>query len=751
MIACTNKALESLNPVGRNCNYYDMLYRVGVHAMPDIKDELERRFKCKKWDESLARCQDGSDTHLRMMEDMLIYKMSQVNRSRMNAEQRAAMDRARDEKNEQYVKYAAQMSGCVADDRVKQYALDSIMVVYYGNAVLMGNTLIIGTVGSALTATGTAAGATVGAAITSAAVGTAVIVVGVAILAGEIAKHTFGSEIAKLHPAIYAVLSQRLSLLIMGMEVENYFPKQYGKGASLQSALGGASESAVIMQRNSTTAEERVHLGEKFEQMQMRAFEGGVETRIKKAEDVLDSVLVPEAVGLLHAAQQNEELKQAGVELSKKATSLLEQNSGVRLVKDIVAAPGQKVEASRLVNAGQVAVGQLMDEAQEFSEADAQELAEKASRALSEARALAVAESDLARRLLEKADQKFESTTGNAGTDTGALISKGKSLLAESKNPAEFYSRLREDTELLASLKRTCLGVLQATITEVELPTITGTKDWGTYSVKGLAVKGLAVEPDKLTHHVDEGVSLRLTDVFIEFDRFDWAYIKKTFPTLSDQGKAATTVVDLRISISFELATNANGWLVVNDVRADVNMAALNCEILDAQTGRARMWVMNKLLAIFADSLKDVVLDEIRSTLADQLPMMRDAIGSLLGGIGERLAPKAKGTYHALATTGFRGDADEIEMEPEPELEPKLVEPEPEPQLELESTPSVRSMTPQLLASVEDDDDDDDFATLPPPISTLQLERPPFDAAAATEDGYVRSPGRDAPAVRMEL
>jgi hypothetical protein len=68
MIPCTNQALESLNPAGKNCNYYDMLYRVGVHAMPDIKPELERRFKCQKWSESLERCQDGNDTHLRMME-----------------------------------------------------------------------------------------------------------------------------------------------------------------------------------------------------------------------------------------------------------------------------------------------------------------------------------------------------------------------------------------------------------------------------------------------------------------------------------------------------------------------------------------------------------------------------------------------------------------------------------------------------------------------------------------------------------
>ena len=73
-----------------------------MHAMPDAKEELERRFKCP-WAESLQRCQSGSDGHLRMMEvspheiagiwvaffqecqqydccgqDMLVCKMSQV-------------------------------------------------------------------------------------------------------------------------------------------------------------------------------------------------------------------------------------------------------------------------------------------------------------------------------------------------------------------------------------------------------------------------------------------------------------------------------------------------------------------------------------------------------------------------------------------------------------------------------------------------------------------------------------------------
>jgi hypothetical protein len=52
--------------------------------------------------------------------------------------------------------------------------------------------------------------------------------------------------------------------------------------------------------------------------------------------------------------------------------------------------------------------------------------------------------------------------------------------------------------------------------------------------------------------------------------------------------------------------------------------------------------------------------------------------------------------------------------------------------------------------------------TFPPPVKTLQLEQPHLvDAGAAVEggdegggesgDGYVRTPGREAPPVRVEL
>ena len=72
--------------------------------------------------------------------------------------------------------------------------------------------------------------------------------------------------------------------------------------------------------------------------------------------------------------------------------------------------------------------------------------------------------------------------------------------------------------------------------------------------------------------------------------------------------------------------TSGKARLEVKDLGAHVDMAALNIEVkpdfwrledlrleqgrsqvLDAATGKARQWIMNKLLSIFADSLREKV------------------------------------------------------------------------------------------------------------------------------------------------
>jgi hypothetical protein len=192
IIACTAKSYESLNPGSRDFNYYDVLYRVGLQGMPDCKDEMMRRFQVRPTDwsyflcacvcvnelvgtpslcmrgvvsqvdseEAEKWCKRAELPNLRMLEDTLIAKMAQMHRARMTDVQRKIVENM--EKDEHYLKTAANMENCVADPRVKQYAADMAMMVYYSNAVVAGNTLVTGAVAGMLSSTGTGVGTSLG-------------------------------------------------------------------------------------------------------------------------------------------------------------------------------------------------------------------------------------------------------------------------------------------------------------------------------------------------------------------------------------------------------------------------------------------------------------------------------------------------------------------------------------------------------------------------------------------------------------
>ena len=61
---------------------------------------------------------------------------------------------------------------------------------------------------------------------------------------------------------------------------------------------------------------------------------------------------------------------------------------------------------------------------------------------------------------------------------------------------------------------------------------------------------------DGLSLDVAEGVTIQVRDISIEFDIFDWEYKKSSFPSTSDAGRAATTVIDLCITVSFRIGAS---------------------------------------------------------------------------------------------------------------------------------------------------------------------------------------------------
>ena len=153
---------------------------------------------------------------------------------------------------------------------------------------------------------------------------------------------------------------------------------------------------------------------------------------------------------------------QAGSDIMSTGTALLEKNTGVGLLKEIIAMPEQKVEASSLLNAMQVVGGQLVGEAQTMTEEESLALSERVNAVFSEAKDLAVAESELARKLMAKGSAAL----GSGEQEDDPLVSKGKALLeAGFRNPTEAYATLSEDAEFLSSVKAQCLQFLEATIT----------------------------------------------------------------------------------------------------------------------------------------------------------------------------------------------------------------------------------------------------------------------------------------------
>ena len=66
-----------------------------------------------------------------------------------------------------------------------------------------------------------------------------------------------------------------------------------------------------------------------------------------------------------------------------------------------------------------------------------------------------------------------------------------------------------------------------------------------------LGIVGLSLD-------VAEGVTIQVRDISIEFDTFDWEYKKSSFPSTSDAGRAATTVIDLCITVSFRIGASSS-------------------------------------------------------------------------------------------------------------------------------------------------------------------------------------------------
>lgn len=234
--------------------------------------------------------------------------------------------------------------------------------------------------------------------------------------------------------------------------------------------------------------------------------EGGLEVLDERLSKV-QQTLVPEALSLVDAARSIEGglIKTAGAEIAIAVGGAMETSSAVGLVKELVAEPDRSVDAGQIFSAAQAVVGQIARQAQSLTESEHGAMKDRASAVLAEANELAK-DSAIAQQILKKGATLMAAVTGedNDGVDAlgvlaevgdenlSAQLAKGRAAVAAASSPAEVYEMLKEDDEFMETCKALCLQYVESAITNVELPPIEGTKDWGTYKMAGLLVRPLS-------------------------------------------------------------------------------------------------------------------------------------------------------------------------------------------------------------------------------------------------------------------
>ena len=121
------------------------------------------------------------------------------------------------------------------------------------------------------------------------------------------------------------------------------------------------------------------------------------------------------------------------------------------------------------------------------------------------------------------------------------------------------------------------MGYIKSAVAGLDLPNISGQKDWGAYEITGLSVKQIFIEAENVKVEVGEHFVIKAQNVQSIFDEFSWSFKKETFPKMEDAGSAHCKMVDLCVTITMDLCTNEVCAVVVKNTSPQVELGALVC------------------------------------------------------------------------------------------------------------------------------------------------------------------------------
>ena len=228
----------------------------------------------------------------------------------------------------------------------------------------------------------------------------------------------------------------------------------------------------------------------------------------------------------------------------------------------------------------------------------------------------------------------------HSSADGAALLEKVQGKLAALQEEGETLSGgaddvsrvLSEQPELLDDIKKLISIYIESTVMGMGIPNISGDKDWGRYSLHGLAIASVSLPPSGLDLEIGTGVRVVMTGVTAELSEFVWHYAKtKGFPKLKDDGGAKANIVGMDIDVSFDLvASETTGGLALANTKGKISLARLDVSVSGGKEGKGQQWLYNKLLKAFSEQIGSVVEHEMQTAMEQALLVVQDKVSAAL-------------------------------------------------------------------------------------------------------------------------
>ena len=144
-----------------------------------------------------------------------------------------------------------------------------------------------------------------------------------------------------------------------------------------------------------------------------------------------------------------------------------------------------------------------------------------------------------------------------------------------------------------------------------------------------------------------------LSNIAVEFTEFDFDFEKKTFPKVTDSGKA-TCSATFGSFVKFDIVVD-NDAISVDKVEAEVTITELPIKIEDGK----HKFMLNMLVSLFSAKVMESVGREIKAQIDGSIPLLQQKIAAVTAGF----TPDLKGKISGVKSTVKHAVEDDDEFD----------------------------------------------------------------------------------------